>query len=120
MSLTNELVAAETEGWRALTTTSGADHYERQLTPDAAMAFASGVMDRAEAIGAMRSAAPWASFEIRDPRVVELTPDSAVLVYRGLAQRPGQPRYAALMSSVYVRQDGRWLLAFHQQTPTGA
>lgn len=118
MSLYDELVRAETEGWEALTTDAGADYYEEHLTDDAAMAFPFGVMTRAEAISAMRSSEPWASFAITDARAVELTDDSAVLVYRALAERPGQPPYDAVMSSVYVRREGRWLLAFHQQTPT--
>ncbi|MDQ1602621.1 MAG: hypothetical protein QOE01_466, partial [Actinomycetota bacterium] len=32
--------------------------------------------------------------------------------------RVGQPPYHALISSVYVRHDDRWLLAFHQQSPS--
>ncbi len=117
MPLPSDLVDAEREGWQALTTSEGADYYERHLTVTAIMAFPSGVMTRSEALTAMRSAPPWSSFEILGPRVVELTPDSAVLVYQAVAQRAGQPPYQALISSVYVRQDDRWLLAFHQQSP---
>jgi hypothetical protein len=113
----NELIEAEREGWLALTTTDGADYYERHLTATAMMGFASGVMSRSDAIEAMKSAPPWSSFEIIDPQVVELTADSGVLVYRVVAQRPEQPPYRALISSVFVREDGRWLLAFHQQSP---
>jgi len=112
-----ELVQAETEGWQALTTPSGADYYEDHLTDGAIMAFPFGVMTREEAIAAMRSAEPWTSFEITEPLVVELGRDSGVLAYRATARRQGQPEYTAVMSSVYVREDGRWMLAFHQQTP---
>ena len=117
MTSANELIEAEREGWLALTTTDGADYYERHLTATAMMGFASGVMSRSDAIEAMKSAPPWSSFEIIDPQVVELTADSGVLVYRVVAQRPEQPPYRALISSVFVREDGRWLLAFHQQSP---
>jgi hypothetical protein len=118
MPHSSELIDAERKGWQALTTTEGADYYERHLTTTAIMAFPSGVMTRSEALDAMRSAPPWSSFEIRDPRVVEFAPDCGVLVYHALAQRVGQPTYRALISSVYVRQDDRWLLAFHQQSPS--
>jgi hypothetical protein len=117
MQFAQDLIAAETDGWQALTTDAGADYYERHLTADAIMGFSSGVMTRAEAIEAMRASEPWASFTITDPHVVELTPDSGVLVYRASARRAGHAPYTALVSSAYVRQDGRWLLAFHQQTP---
>jgi uncharacterized protein DUF4440 len=117
LPLDSELIEAEREGWQALTTTEGADYYERHLAATALMCFPSGVMTRPEALEAMRSARPWSSFEMIDPRVVELTSDSGVLVYQAVAKRADQPPYRALISSVYIRQDGRWLLAFHQQSP---
>ncbi|MDQ1615983.1 MAG: hypothetical protein QOJ60_1922 [Actinomycetota bacterium] len=118
MPLQSELIEAEREGWQALTTTEGAAYYERNLTTAAIMGFPSGVMTRSEALDAMRSAPPWSSFEILEPRVVELTQDCGVLVYQVVAQRVGQRPYRALISSVYVRHDDRWLLAFHQQSPS--
>jgi hypothetical protein len=41
-----------------------------------------------------------------------------VLVYSVVAQREGLEPYSAVVSSTYVRRDGEWKLAFHQQTPT--
>ena len=59
----------------------------------------------------------WDEFDITDERVVELTPDSALLTYRWSSRR-GDETYDALMSSVYVKQpSGEWKLALHQQTP---
>ncbi|WP_188111394.1 nuclear transport factor 2 family protein [Nocardioides antri] len=118
MSVLDELVRMETEGWQALTTPSGADYYDEHLTANAMMAFPFGVMGREEAVESLRAGDPWASFEISEPQVVELTDDSAILVYRASAQREGAPAYTAVMTSVFVREDGRWLLAFHQQSPT--
>ena len=70
-----ELVALEREGWAA---------------------FSVGVMARDEAIAAISSAPPWSAFELHDARVVELTPNSGVVVYRAEAQRAGQePDHAA-------------------------
>jgi len=113
----SDLIEAEREGWHALTTTEGADYYERHLAADAMMAFPSGVMTRSDALDAIRSAAPWSSFEILDPRLVVVTPECGVLAYHAVAQRAGQPQYRAVISSVYVRKDDSWLLAFHQQSP---
>jgi hypothetical protein len=51
-----------------------------------------------------------------DPRVVTMTEDSAVLLYRAIAQRAGEEPYTAVMSSTFVREVGTWKLAFHQQS----
>jgi hypothetical protein len=81
------------------------------------MAFSFGVLDRQPAIAAMAQAPPWPTFELVEPRVVELTDDSGVVVYRANAQRAGQEPYSAVISSAFARRNGRWQLAFHQQTP---
>jgi hypothetical protein len=47
---------------------------------------------------------------------VALGDDAAVVGYRGTATRDDQP-YTALFNSTYVREDGDWKLAVHQQTP---
>lgn len=111
------LVDVEREGWEALSSGRGGAYYREHLTDDALMAFSFGVMTRDEAIAAMESAPPWASYEMKDPRVVELTEDSGVVVYAVEARRDGQEPYSAVVSSTFVRRDGVWKLAFHQQTP---
>jgi hypothetical protein len=43
--------------------------------------------------------------------------DAALLTYRATARwANASSRIAVLASSVYVRRDGRWKVAFHQQT----
>ena len=111
------LVELEREGWEALSSGRGGEYYREHLADTALMAFSFGVMTRDQAIAAMESAPPWASFEMKDPRVVELTEDSGVVVYAVEARREGQEPYSAVVSSTFVRQDGAWKLAFHQQTP---
>lgn len=112
-----DLVALEREGWQALAEGRGGAYYRDNLADDALMAFSFGVLGRGAAIEAMEQAPPWATFELVDPRVVELTDGSGVVVYRANAQRAGEEPYSAVISSTFVRRDGRWLLAFHQQTP---
>ncbi|HVD81528.1 MAG TPA: hypothetical protein VNB87_13445 [Propionibacteriaceae bacterium] len=46
-----------------------------------------------------------------------MSADSGIVVCRVNAQRAGEEPYAAIVSSTVVRGDGRWLLAFHQQSP---
>ena len=48
--------------------------------------------------------------------VVDLTDRVGVVAYRARAARGGQD-YEALCTSTYVRVDGDWRLAVHQQTP---
>jgi hypothetical protein len=71
--------------------------------------------DRERVVESMRGA-PWSAFEISDERVVELTPDSAVVAYRATAHR-GSREYVAIFNSTYVLGDGGWKLVLHQQTP---
>ena len=111
------LIDVEREGWEALSSGRGAAYYREHLTDDALMAFSFGVMTRDAAIEAMESAPPWESYEMKDARVVELTEDSGVVVYAVEARRAGQEPYSAVVSSTFVRRDGEWKLAFHQQTP---
>ena len=72
--------------------------------------------DRGDVIESM-SGSPWTSFELSDERVFELGEGSAVVAYRATAQREGGEPYTALFNSTYVREDGAWRLAVHQQTP---
>jgi hypothetical protein len=110
------LLGLEREGWEALSSGRGGAYYREHLAANALMAFPFGVMTRQDAIEAMASAPPWSMFEIHDARVVALTADSGVLVYRAVAQRTGDAPYFAVISSTYVRQGGSWKLAFHQQS----
>jgi hypothetical protein len=116
--LEQELIEAEREGWQALASGRGGDHYRQHLAANAVMAFPFGVMSRQQAIDAMEAAPPWSSFDLIDPQVVELSADSGIVVYRVKAQRAGEEPYGAIVSSTFVRGEGRWLLAFHQQSPT--
>jgi hypothetical protein len=115
--LEDVLVRLEHEGWEALASDRGAAYYREHLTENALMAFSFGVMSRDAAIDAIEAAPPWSTFEIADPRVVVLREDCGIVVYAVTAQRAGDAPYSAVVSSTFVRDDGAWKLAFHQQTP---
>ena len=118
MSLSEQLIALEHEGWNALVSGNGGAYYREHLTADAVMAFPFGVLAREATIEALESAPPWEGFEISTPHVVELSEDSGIVVYSVVAQRPGQEPFSAVVSSTFVRDGGVWKLAFHQQSPT--
>lgn len=119
MNDADELIALETDGWQALSAGGAAatEFYERVLDDAAVMLLPGGMrMTERDAILQSMSGAPWSSFAIEDPQVVWLGPDGAVVVYGVVAERDGAA-YSALISSAYVRRDGAWRLALHQQTP---
>jgi len=64
----------------------------------------------------MMSGQPWDWYRIEDGRVMSLTDDVAVVLYTAAAQRGDDPVYSAQMASTWVRRDGEWRLAIHQQT----
>ena len=111
------MIEAERDGWHALVSGEGAAYYREHLTDDALMAFPFGVLSWEQAIEAIESAPPWSTFEMRDPRVIVLTENSGILVYSVVAHRERQGPYSALISSAFVRREGAWKLAFHQQSP---
>jgi hypothetical protein len=59
----------------------------------------------------------WDEASFEDRRLIGLSDDIALLTYRFSGKRGDDFDYAALMGSVYVKRDGRWQMAFHQQTP---
>jgi hypothetical protein len=111
-----EIEELERAGWQALSGAGGADFYSDVMAEDGLMVFPGLVMDKAAALAAIRSVAPWTSFELRDIRVAEPGPDTAIVVYLARAERRGQPEYRATMSSVYARRGDHWLLVLHQQS----
>jgi hypothetical protein len=115
--MTDLLLELEEQGWQALSSPDPVQFCEEWLADDALMIVPGMVIDRATFLRALAHETPWASHEIEEPQTVQLTDDSAALVYRVTAQRDGQPKFAGLLTSVYVRRAGRWRLQLHQQTP---
>jgi hypothetical protein len=116
-----ELLDLEETGWRALAGDGNAAAFYRQLLSDRPVMLLPGglrLTAREEIIGTM-TGPPWDRFAIDEATVTWLTDDVALVHYRVEAAR-GASTYTALMSSTYVRQDGEWRLAVHQQTPTAA
>lgn len=121
MSVLDELLELEHAGWRSLCESTGDDFYGRLMTDDGLMVLVDGsVLDRAAVVASLGQAPPWATFEIREPRLVALGERSAALVYTGEARRDDGTAFVARMASSYVRVDGAWRLALYQQTLAAA
>ncbi len=110
------LLHEEHAGWRALCEGRGGAYYYRVMTRDAVMLVPGRVLDRGTILASLEGVPPWDSYEIHDPRVVRLPGGGGILFYRALATRGGET-YDIRMSTTYVRQDGGWGIAAHQQTP---
>jgi hypothetical protein len=114
-----ELLTLEREGWDALRRGGDAarDFYDRVLAREVLMLLPGGMVidDREQVVDAMRGP-PWDDHELFDERVLPLGDDAAVVAYRARARR-GEMTYEALFNSTYVREDGAWRLALHEQTP---
>ena len=119
MSTRDDLLELERDSWRALSTDgeTAARHYAKLLAEDVLMLLPGGLVidDRQQVIDSMRGAS-WDGFELTDERVLELDDRTAVVAYRATATRSDQD-YEALFNSTYVRTNGAWQLALHQQTP---
>ena len=114
MNIAGDLIALEEQFWKG-----DADFYRQRLTPEALMVFPDpiGVLGKEETVASISQAPRWRDVEFTEVRVVTLATDAALLVYRATARRAGDARYVTRASSVYVREEGAWNLAFHQQTP---
>ena len=114
MHIAGDLIALEEQFWKA-----DADFYRQRLTAEALMVFPDpvGVLGKEETVASISQVPRWRDVEFTELKAVVLATDAALLVYRVTARRAEHATYVARASSVYVRQDGAWKLAFHQQTP---
>jgi hypothetical protein len=122
MGFEDTLLSLEFELWNTMTASVDREAYFRErLIEDGGMTVMKphGMMTRDACIKAAAEAPPVIDFRIDEPRVVRLTEDSGIVVYRMVHRREGQPTLAGGVTSVYVRREGRWWLAYHQVTPYG-
>ena len=116
-NLEEQLLEMEHAFWQAST---DPDFYRKHVAEDVVLVFPYGVgaMDKKMVlytIGA--NTEEWENYEISEVGAVSLAEDAALITYKVSAERAvGDEPFEAFVSSVYIRSDGPWLLAFHQQT----
>jgi hypothetical protein len=117
MSLQEELVAVERSLW-----TNNRDIYAERLEDEAVLVFPeTGVMRKTAALAGIEqenlAGRRWADVAFADIEAVAVTPDVALLTYRADARWEHEPAMrSVLATSLYVRRDRGWKLAFHQQS----
>jgi len=114
----SELIEIERRLW-----TNDAVFFEDTLIREALLVLpAAGVIAKHLAVDAILAenadGRRRADVEFDEVRSLSLADDAAVLTYRVAARwDPQSPKGRARASSVYVRRNGKWKLAFHHQTP---
>ena len=117
MSLQDELVAIERSLW-----TNDRQIYDARLGDDAVLVFPeTGVMHKAAALDGIeqenRDGRRWADVAFADVEAVAVTSDAALLTYRADARWEHESTIrSVLATSLYVRREPGWTLAFHQQS----
>lgn len=95
----------------------GVSAYEEIMAPECVMVFGPvGIMRRPEIIQSMSDAARWSEVEISDTTQTTPAENVSVVAYRVLARRPDAETYEAFCMSTYIKFDGSWRLAQHQQS----
>ncbi len=117
---------AELSGLERRLWTNDPEIYRDTLAEEALLSFPeTGIIGREVAVDAIRQenaeGRHWAEVEFADVRVMQPADEAAVLMYRVRARWNHEAQATnAMASSLYVRRNGDWKLAFHQQTPIEA
>ena len=118
MALDKQLMDIERKLW-----SNNAFFYKDHLIEEALLVFPeTGVITRGVAVDAILTenaeGRRWAEVQFDDVRSLQLTEDVTVLTYRVAARwEHEESKSSARASSVYIKRNGVWKLAFHQQTP---
>lgn len=93
--------------------------WQENCAEEAIIALPMGILSKSETVAAMESSQPWETVQFDDIRTVSVS-DTVIVSYKATARREGAlDDYLAVVSSAYAPMDGKWLLVFHQQSPTG-
>jgi hypothetical protein len=116
MTNTRELLELEHGFW-----TQGGDYYREHVDTECLLAFSemAGLRSNEEIASMNPGAGNWKNVKLDEKGAVELSDSSVVLTYEVSARRKNGEPYKALVSTGYVKRDGEWKMAFHQQTPLG-
>lgn len=114
-----KLSASETKLWEAWKN-KDAKPFKASLSADSVMVGDSGVQGKNDAIKDLTSApCEVKSFQLSDWKLTMLNSSTAVLTYKGAADGTcgGMAIPANWSTSIWVNRGGKWMAAFHQETP---
>lgn len=116
MSTETQLLELERGFW-----TKGADFYRQHVDRTCLVAFTeqAGLLVRDAVAASVGEGPRWQDVQMELKGFSQPSDGFAILTYRAHARRATGEPYESLVSSAYVRRNGDWKLAFHQQTPLG-
>jgi hypothetical protein len=119
--LNKEIIACEKEVFATfLGPAPNVEALQKLLLPDYLYIQSKGVIwTKEENIASLASGVVFSSIEIKNPQVRALSPTSAVIVARVLIEAAaGELNLSGetLTSTVWVKQDGKWLAQLHTST----
>jgi hypothetical protein len=112
-----ELIAIERSLWK-----NEPEVYSQTYIPEAILIFPKvGRLGRSEAVDAIReenkAGRAWAEVNLDDVIILNLGNEAVLLTYRADARwNYEQVLTTILCSTLYVKREGQWRVAFHQQT----
>ncbi|UUX35164.1 nuclear transport factor 2 family protein [Fundicoccus culcitae] len=110
------LLRIENAGWKSLCESKGAEFYSNILAADSVFVLMNGmVLDKEATVMSLEQSDPWASYSIKDPRVIQVNEKSAIIVYQTEARRD-EVVVRMINSSVYAMVGDQIQLVLYQQT----
>ena len=94
-------------------------YYRENLAEKCMVVFTemAGLKTREEVASMITDPQRWQDLRLTDQNAIDLADGAVLLSYRATARRENGEPYEARVSTVYVKEQGRWKMAFHQQTP---
>lgn len=106
------LLQLEKQGWESLTKSQGADFYGEIMIKDAVM-----ILDYDTITASLNASEPWDTYEIKQPKLLPISADTATLIYSANASRENNSEpFQATMASTCTLVEGEIKLALYQQT----
>ena len=119
--LSKEILACEQKVYETfLGARPDVESLQKLLLPDYLYIQSKGVIwTREENVASLKSGVVFSSIEIENPQVRKLSPTSAVIVARVIIEAAaGEHNLSTetLTSSIWVKQDGKWMAQLHTST----
>ena len=115
MTIKHDLLALEKQFW-----TGDDSFYREHLDDKCLVAFTemAGLMSKEDIAGMIKKDPQrWSDLKLEEKGFVQPADGVALLSYRASARRGNGDPYNAVVTSGYVKRNGAWKMAFHQQTP---
>jgi hypothetical protein len=99
--------------------TGDAQYYRQNLADKCMVVFTemAGLQTREEIASMITDPQRWQDLKLTDKNTLDLGDGAVLLSYRASARRENGAPYEARVSTVYVKLNDGWKMAFHQQTP---